>query len=155
MRGQYILDEEAKRINGKEKLRKQLESDVAKFIKNNPEKDIEMPPAQYVPRQPYKKLQPYPKRPDPTPYKNHKYNKILREWCLVEVGRVTRLAEMISFSASWLSRACSGRIHLRFVDYEQFVAAMAKIEADEQEAKLKNIAKKYTGEGSEEKQASA
>lgn len=150
MRGQFILDMQAERNKEKESLREKIDKATATFIKNGGEVQ-ELPGVGNIPKQPYKKLEPYPSRPKLTPYADFKYNAMLRDWCDETIGRLKELSRRTGYTESWLRYRCSGRYQFRFVDYEQVKPFMDDIEQMEKDLKLKIITRKYTGTQHEEK----
>lgn len=150
MRGQFILDVQAERNKEKESLRAKLEKEVADFV-NKGGKVEYLPGVGNIPKQAYKKLEPYPSRPKQTPYADFKYNKILLDWCNETIGRLRELSRRTGYTESWLGYRCSGRYQFRFVDYEHVKPFMDDIEQMEKDLKLTRITRKYTGAQHEEK----
>ena len=101
----------------KPKFREKLETDVAKFLASGG-KITEVPAPEYAPRQPCKNPKPYPKRPNPKPFRNHKYNTLLREWLTKVEGRARRLAEISDYNEVWLCQRRIGYFQLLLADYE-------------------------------------
>lgn len=125
-------------------LREQLEADLAKF-KANGGTVVEIPLLEQKPRQPCKKLEPYPTRMKLKPYYDFKYNKELREWCSEVKGRGQKLSRTTGYSDTWISHRCQGYQQFRFVDMDQVRPAMIEIEQAE---KLSAIAQKHAGPSS-------
>lgn len=134
------------RIELKRPLREKLETDVEKFLASGG-KVTEVPAPEYVPRQPCKNPKPYPKRPNPKPFRNHKYNTLLREWLTKGEGRARRLAEVSEFNEVWLCQRRIGYFQLLLADYEILRKCMDRVEHDE---KLKNMVEKHLGEKREQ-----
>ncbi len=131
----------------KPKVREKLETDIAEFLASGG-KITEVPAPEYVRRQPCKNPKPYPKRPNPKLFRNHKYNTLLRNWLTEVDGRAKNLAAESGYSDSWLSARRHGFNQLLVVDYDILKPAMDRIENHE---KLKRITAKHLGKGYEEK----
>lgn len=134
------------RIELKRPLREKLETDVEKFLARGG-KITEVPAPEYVPRQPCKNPKPYPSRPNPKPFRNHKYNTLLREWLTKVEGRARRLAEISDYNEVWLCQRRIGYFQLLLADYEILRKCMDRVEHDE---RLKNMVEKHLGAKSEQ-----
>ena len=143
-RRDYIRED---RIELKRPLHEKLNDDVAEFLANGG-KVTEIPTNPYIPRQPCPNPEPYPKRKNPKPFYDHKYNKLLRKWLTEVDGRAKNLAAESGYSDSWLSARRHGFNQLLVVDYDILKPAMDRIENHE---KLKRITAKHLGKGYEEK----
>lgn len=147
-RNDFLRELRAERMEAKRPLREALQDEVAKYLaKGGTVKELPSPPR--VPRQPSKNLEPYPKRPNPKPFYDHKYNKLLREWLNAVDGRAKNLAAESGYSDTWISARRHGFNQFLLVDYEILKPAMERIENHEESNKLKQIAQKYLGKGNE------
>lgn len=143
-RQQFVDQIKAAQVVAKRSLRETLADEVEVFVANGGKVE-ELPPAQYVPRQPCKNPEPYPKRKQPRPYYNHKYNKLLREWCDAQDGRAKTLAKEAGYSEHWVSSRRTGLIQLILTDWEYVEPVMERIERHEHDEKLRAIRIKHIG----------
>ena len=130
----------------KPKVREKLETDIAEFLASGG-KITEVPAPEYVRRQPCKNPKPYPKRPNPKPFRNHKYNTLLREWLTKGEARARRLAEISDYNEVWLCQRRIGYFQLLLADYEILRKCMDRVEHDE---KLKTMVEKHLKENREQ-----
>lgn len=150
-RQQFVDQIKAAQVVAKRSLRETLEDQVEAFVKKGGKVE-ELPPAQYVPRQPCTNPEPYPKRKQPKPYHGHKYNKLLREWCDAVEGRAKALAKETGYSDTWVFSRRHGVHQLILTDWEHLEPIMERIERIEHDEKLRAIAKKHAG-GNRESEA--
>lgn len=146
-RNDFLRELRAEESKNKLLLREALNDEVAAFLANGGTV-TEIPTSPYVPRQPCPNPEPYPKRKNPKPFYDHKYNKLLRKWLTEVDGRAKNLAAESGYSDSWLSARRHGFNQLLVVDYDILKPAMDRIENHE---KLKRITAKHLGKGYEEK----
>ncbi len=147
-RNDFLRELRAERMELKRPLRELLQEEVAKFLANGGTVK-EMPSNPRVPRQPCKNPEPYPKRPNPKPFYDHKYNRLLRDWLSAVDGRAKNLAAESGYSDTWISARRHGFNQFLLVDYEILKPAMERIENHENQNKLKQIAQKHLGKGYE------